>query len=480
MEGLKRSGASVLALSAVAIFAAGYMAGGPAPAGGAVPFPASAQAMAAVREDEPLPDIIERVSPSVVMITSRKIVENRFRNPFLEDPFWRRFFDIPRQREQQNLGSGVIVSGDGYILTNNHLVGGASEVEVKLFDGTVYDAEIVGTDRQSDVAVLKIDTGGDALPVMEMGNSSTLRLGETVIAIGYPFDIGLTVTRGIVSALGKSLKLVAYEDFIQTDAAINPGNSGGALINMRGELIGINTAIASRSGGSHGIGFAIPIDFARTIMSSLVDFGKVVRGYVGIDPQDITPDMIDYFELEDSEGVIVTQVAEDTPAEKAGVRQGDVIVEFDGEKVRGEDQFRMMAAGRKPGSKVEVVVIRDGERRKLELTMGERPELREETEESVEDISPLFLGTGLQTLGDEQRERLEIPSQVSGVMVTDVQRGTPAADAGLRSGDVIVEVNRAKVEDLSDFREIMDGYGDDKVMLVIFRGGGYFYTIVRK
>jgi len=373
-----------------------------------------------------------------------------------------------------------MVSGDGYILTNNHLVGGASEVEVKLFDGTVYDAEIVGTDRQSDVAVLKIDTGGDALPVMEMGNSSTLRLGETVIAIGYPFDIGLTVTRGIVSALGKSLKLVAYEDFIQTDAAINPGNSGGALINMRGELIGINTAIASRSGGSHGIGFAIPIDFARTIMSSLVDFGKVVRGYVGIDPQDITPDMIDYFELEDSEGVIVTQVAEDTPAEKAGVRQGDVIVEFDGEKVRGEDQFRMMAAGRKPGSKVEVVVIRDGERRKLELTMGERPELREETEEGVEDISPLFLGTGLQTLGDEQRERLEIPSQVSGVIVTDVQRGTPAADAGLRSGDVIVEVNRAKVEDLSDFREIMDGYGDDKVMLVIYRGGGYFYTIVRK
>ena len=254
---------SIALMLAAVIFAAGFIGGRSHTIDGAASL-ISTPVQAAAQEKESLPDIIERVSCSVVNITSKRMVSTGRDHPMMSDPFWRRFFNTPREREENNLGSGVIVSSDGYILTNNHLVGGASEVKVECMDGRVFDAEVIGADEDSDVAVLKVE--GGELTAITLGSSAELRLGHTVIAIGYPFGIGQTVTKGIISAQGRSLGLVDYEDFIQTDAAINPGNSGGALINERGELIGINTVIASRTGGSLGIGFAIPIDFARSIM----------------------------------------------------------------------------------------------------------------------------------------------------------------------------------------------------------------------
>jgi serine protease Do len=473
LNGNIRKAATILGASAV-IFATGFFLAGSMPRG-----IGSVEAQVVDAKDESLPDVIDRVSPSVVYITSKRIVKSRMNNPFLDDPFWRRFFDVPKEREEQNLGSGVVVSRDGYILTNNHLVGGASEVEVNLMDGRRFEAEITGTDPKSDVAVLKIDTSG--LPIIPLGKSSELRLGECVIAIGYPFGLGQTVTKGIVSARGRALKLVDYEDFIQTDAAINPGNSGGALINSDGELVGINTAIASRSGGSHGIGFAIPIDFAYSIMNSIIEHGRVVRGYVGIYPQDINHDMMEYFNLDSADGVLVAEVVEGGPADDAGMRQGDVIVEFDGKEVESSDRFRLLAAETAPGSEIEVVVIRGDSRKILELVIGERPEeaLAEKIEKD-DDISPLFLGVGLETLDNDHREALDIPSDIKGVIVSDVERSTPAADAGIRRGDVIVEINRAKIGDLTDFRELMDGYKKAKVLVVIYRGGGHFYAVIRK
>jgi serine protease Do len=462
---------------AAALFAAGFIGGRSIAMDDAASL-VSSPVSAAAQEKESLPDVIERVSCSVVYIESTTLV--KFDHPMMDDPFWRRFFNAPREREQNNLGSGVIISNDGYILTNNHLVGGATEVTVQCIDGREYDAVVVGADGDSDVAVLKVD--GADLPAIELGSSADLRLGETVIAIGYPFGIGQTVTSGIVSAQGRSLRLVQYEDFIQTDAAINPGNSGGALINDRGQLIGINTAIASRTGGSHGIGFAIPIDFARSIMDELIRDGKVVRGYVGVYPQEITSEMVEYFDLESTRGVLITNIGPDTPAEKADIRRGDVIVEFDGKEIEDVDQFRMLAADAEPGEKIDIIVIREGEKKTIELEVGERrTETAEQSvEDDAEDISPLFLGVGLQSLKDDYREALELPGDIEGVIVTDVQRGTPAAEAGLRRGDVIVEVDKKTVENLDDFRRVMDDYDKDKVMVVIYRGGGYFYTMIRQ
>ncbi len=475
---MRFSGSIVLLALAAALFAAGFHGGrtyainGPA---ALISAPVSAAA-----QEESLPDVIDRVSCSVVSIESKKMVTAGREHPMMNDPFWRRFFEQPQEREQQNFGSGVVVSDEGYILTNNHLVGGATEVLVKCTDGREFEAEVVGADAQSDVAVIKVEAG--QLPAITLGSSKSLRLGETVLAIGYPFGIGQTVTKGIISAQGKSLGLVDYEDFIQTDAAINPGNSGGALINEKGELIGINTAIASRSGGSQGIGFAIPVDFANSIMEKLITDGRVVRGYVGVRPDDITSDMVEFFDLESKDGVLITTVAPDKPADRAGIKRGDVIVEFDGEKIKDTNQFRMLAAEAQPGDRVDVVIVRDGKKKTVELKIGERDDETAEAskDENAEDISPLFLGVGLQSLKDEYREALELPNDIDGIIVTDVQRGTPAAEAGLRQGDVIVEVDKKQIENLDDFRNVMDDYDEDKVMVVIFRGGGYFYTMIRQ
>ncbi|MDD3643121.1 MAG: PDZ domain-containing protein [Candidatus Krumholzibacteria bacterium] len=398
---MKIRSAPVLSIMAL-VFVAGLAAGGlfaPMAGRAGTPAPAApAPAPAAAAQEESLPDVIERASPSVVYITSKKVVKMRV------DPFFRRFFNMPGERVQNSLGSGVIVSDEGYVLTNNHLVGGASDIRIHLVDGREFDAEIVGTDPNSDVA----------------------------------------------------------------------------LINERGELIGINTAIASQSGGSEGIGFAIPIDFARSIMNSLITTGTVVRGYVGVVPQPVNADMVDLMNLPDSKGTLIATVEEDSPAEKAGIERGDVIVEFNGKKVESTEQFRLYAAEAPPGTKVPVTLIRDGKRKELTVTMGERPDEQAAAEPQAEDISPLFLGVGLQTLTGEIREQLEIPEDVEGVIVTDVQQETPAGDAGLRRGDVIVELNHTAIKDLGDLREMMEGYDRGRVLVVVYRGGRYFYTTIRE
>ncbi|MBU8922999.1 MAG: Do family serine endopeptidase [Bacteroidales bacterium] len=433
-----------------------------------------------------LPDVVEKVVPAVVYIQSKAIIKQREQadSPMLRDPRFRRFFEdffkhynMPREREQKYLGSGVIVGEDGYILTNNHLVQNTEEIEVILPDKRQFDATVVGTDPRSDIAVLKIDSEG--LPVVSLGSSEDLRLGQTVLAIGYPYAVGQTVTRGIVSALGRSLNLVDYEDFIQTDAAINPGNSGGALINTRGELVGINTAIYSRSGGNQGIGFAIPIELARQIMESIIEHGRVIRGYVGVVPQDVNPDMKDFFGLEDANGVLLSHVAEDSPADKAGLKRGDVVIRFNGRKIRTSDEFRRYAAEAGPGVKVKVEIIRNGKNKEIEIRMGEHPADEPAADEKdIEERNPVFLGVGLETLADDHRQALNIPSRVKGVIITQVDRSTSAEKAGLNRGDVLVEVNRKRITDISDFRDVLDSTRRDKVLLLVYRSGNYFYVAI--
>ncbi len=489
MKGIRsRTGWILTVTIAAALFIGGMTAGnilsgwGDLSVGGPV---LAGPAITDEQDDSTLPNAIEKVIPAVVYIQSKRIVKQEVRSPLSDNPLFRDFFDdllrrynVPREREQQYLGSGVIISTDGYILTNNHLVQDAEEVEVLLPDKRKFDAEVVGTDPRSDVAVLKID--GKDLPAVPKGKSSDLRLGQTVLAIGYPYAVGQTVTRGIVSALGRSLGLVNYEDFIQTDAAINPGNSGGALININGELVGINTAIYSRSGGNQGIGFAIPIELAGRIMDSLVEHGRVVRGYVGVVPQDLDPEMSEFFDLKDTGGVLISTVAEDSPAEKAGFKQGDVVILFDGKKIEDSNEFRRLAAEKEPGSKIDVVVLRDGKKKTLTVTLAERPDSGvAEREDHIDDKSPLFLGVGLENLTNEYRDALNLPPDVKGVVITDIDPSAPAGKAGLSRGDVIVQLNRVMVKDLSEFRDVVKKSRDDKALLLVYRGGGYQYVLIR-
>jgi len=450
---------------------------------------ASASAAQAEPAPEQLPDVIERVVPAVVNISSKRVVQRQANHPYMSDPFFRRFFedyfrrfDIPTEQVQTNLGSGVIVSDEGYILTNNHLVGDADEVLVRLPDKREYTAQIVGTDERTDVAVLKIEA--DDLPKVPIGDSDILRLGQTVIAIGYPFQVGQTVTKGIVSALNRgSLGLTQYENFIQTDAAINPGNSGGALINEQGELIGINTAILSRSGGNQGIGFAIPISMAKDVMEKILRDGRVIRGWLGVLPQDIDPQMAEFFDADVREGVVITEVVEDSPADKAGIERDDIVVAFDGKPVRDRAAFMNIVAAADPGKKVDVEIIRDGKKKHLTVEIGER-EAGEVASGRMErdEISPLFTGVSLEVLEDYHRRRFEIPRDIQGLIVTEVDPSSKAAAGGLDAGDVIIEINRQKVTDIGDFNGILERSRKDKVLLLVYRPGrpgGKIYLMIR-
>ena len=448
----------------------------------------SSQAFAApVQED--LPDVIERIVPAVVNISSKRVVQAQSEHPYMSDPFFRRFFedyfrrfDIPAEQVQTNLGSGVLVSAEGYILTNNHLVGKADEVLVTLPDKREFDAEIVGTDERTDVAVLKIEA--DDLPTVSIGDSDILRLGQTVIAIGYPFQVGQTVTKGIVSALNRdNLRLTQYENFIQTDAAINPGNSGGALINTRGELIGINTAILSRTGGSQGIGFAIPINMANGIMEKILRDGRVIRGWLGVRPQDVDPQMAELFDTDVKEGVVITEVVEDSPAEKAGLERDDIVITFDGKPVRDSMAFSNMVAGIDPGGKVDIDVIRDGKTKRMTVEIGEQ-----ETGEVAsgrteqEEVSPLFTGVSLEVVEDFHKRRYELPRSIEGLFVTEVDQASNAAEGGLAAGDIIIEINRRKVKSIDDFHTILERSRKDKVLLLVYRPGrpgGHIYLMIR-
>ncbi len=322
---------------------------------------------------------VERAAPAVVNVFTSKTITRRA-HPFFDDPVVRQFFGDnlivpPMQQKQSSLGSGVIISKEGYLLTNNHVVAGADEIQVALRDGRTMNATIVGTDPDTDLAVLKIKK--DNLPAIPLGQSNRLQVGDVVLAIGNPFGVGQTVTMGIVSATGRSrLGLTTFENFIQTDAAINPGNSGGALINAHGELVGINTAIFSRSGGSQGIGFAIPLALATGVQEDIIEFGSVVRGWFGLEAQNLTPVLAESFGLADDAGTVVAGVFRDGPADRAGLRPGDVLYEIDGQGIADNQNLMNRIAGYRPGEKVEVKFIRDGKRKRTVVEIGQRPSRR--------------------------------------------------------------------------------------------------------
>ncbi len=388
----------------------------------------------------------------------------------------------PQQRRQRGIGSGVIVSADGYVLTNHHVIEDADEVVVQLLDERELDAEVVGSDAKTDIAVLKID--GSSLPVLPLGNSEGVEVGDIVLAIGNPFGIGQTVTMGIVGATGRQFGIMArqagYEDFIQTDAAINPGNSGGALINTRGQLVGINTAILSRSGGNQGVGFAVPVNLAHHVTKQLVEHGRVQRGYMGVGIQDIDPTMSKTLSLPDAKGAVVTRVEPGGPADRAGFERYDVIRSIDGRKVRDVGELRLAVANQAPGDTIDVEVLREGAGKSLRVTLTEFPS-DEEMARGGDDDGPngALSGVSVDELSPEVSQRLRLDPGIRGVIVTRVRPNSPAAEAGLRPGDVIGEVARQPVGSLAEFRQAVGSLaeGEAALLLVHGRGGSRFVVV---
>ncbi len=397
---------------------------------------------------------------------------------FFDDDMFERFFrrqnqqgrNPPRKYRRQAQGSGFIISKDGYILTNNHLVGEAEKVTVKLSDDKQYDGEIIGTDPASDIAVIKIDT--DDLNYLKIADSDTIEVGEWVLAVGNPFGLSHSVTAGIISAKGRSgVGVAAYEDFIQTDAAINPGNSGGPLLNLRGEVIGINTAIISQTGGNLGIGLAIPSNMAKYIYDQILEGGKVVRGYLGVTIQDLTPELAESFDLEERKGVLISDVMEGSAARKSGIQRGDIIVEMNDESIQTADELRNKVAMLKPGTEADIVVLRNGRKRTLQVELGRRPteeELATQTEEKAD--TEKRLGIEVQNLTEELARRFGY-EKMQGVIISGVRPGSLAAAAGLKTGMLIQEVDRKKVNNVKEFvREIKKAKKGDSVLLLVNTG----------
>jgi serine protease Do len=403
-------------------------------------------------------DVTSRVKPAVVNISTEQVVRVG-ETPF--DDFFERFFGgpIPEQR-RRSLGSGVIVDGGGHIITNNHVVSGAEEIDVQLSSGTTYEAEVVGTDPPTDLAVIRIEAD-ETLPMSPLGDSDALEIGEWVLAIGNPFGFGQTVTAGIVSATARVIGQGPYDDFIQTDAAINPGNSGGPLVNLDGEVIGINSTIVSRTGGNMGIGFAIPSNMASNIYRQIIETGSVTRGWLGVSIQNLSPELAENFGLEAGEGALVSQVlGEDSPAGKAGLRAGDIIVGLDGEPIESISELTRLVADIPPGETVEVEFYRDGERRRADVTLARREETSEAAPGRQQDQDRGRLGISAQNLTPQLAAQLGTSSR-EGVLITEVRPESPAASAGLRRGDIIHEANRrptATVEDLrGEIAEVPQG-----------------------
>jgi serine protease Do len=418
-------------------------------------------------------EISEAVRPAVVNISTTRTVKVRENiNPFFDDPFLRRFFGdqfrTPKERKAANLGSGVIIDSGGYILTANHVIHGAEEIRVTLSDKREFKGTIVGTDVMTDIGVIKIDA--ENLPTIQLGNSDKLRVGETVLAIGSPYGLSQTVTMGIVSAVGRAnVGIADYEDFIQTDAAINPGNSGGALVNVKGELVGINTAIFSTSGGYQGIGFAVPINMAKSVMESLIREGKVIRGWLGITIQSLTPELAEQFNIKDERGVLVGDVVEGSPAEKAGLERGDVIIEYDGKKVEEPNQLRNMVANTPPGREVEIKIIRGDQKETKKLVITELP--ADMQKPSKGEYDNLLNGVTVNDLTPDIYRSFNIPKKIRGVIIAKIESDSPA-DAVLNEGDVIREINRNPITNTKEYENVVSKIkpGQD-IMLLIFRGG---------
>ena len=427
--------------------------------------------------------VAARVSPVVVSIASAKVVKQRgiplpfqdfFNSPF--GPFQGHPSQIPEQEHrQEGIGSGVIVSKSGYILTNNHVVGGADEIKVTLNDERSFEAEVVGTDQPSDVAVIKIINPPDDLPVALLGKSSDIVIGQMVFAIGSPFGFSNTVTSGIVSAVGRQVGLNLYENYIQTDAAINPGNSGGALVDLQGRVIGINTGIASRSGGSQGVGFAIPIDMARSILEDLIYRGEVRRGFLGVYLQELDDNLVEHFGLDNVQGALVAKVMDDSPAEAAGFATGDVIVEVAGTKVKDMNHCRHMVAQLAPGKEYSFKVIRDKKSKDLQVTLGTRAEDGLAQGGSGGGSKP-SLGLTVEDIGPEQVNRFNL-SVNSGVVLVAIASGSPAQKAGLLIGDVVLEVDGQRIANAKSLREALADSKKARLLLIDRRGVQQFASL---
>ena len=430
-------------------------------------------------------EIAKAVTPAVVNITARatRVRDRGPRNP-MEEFFGSPFGPNgpqgpmpPREHRGGGMGSGVIVSPDGYIITNNHVVEGANELTVTLPDKRDFKGKVVGTDPKTDLAVVKIDASG--LPHVRWGDSSKLQVGEYVLAVGNPFGLNSTVTLGIVSALGRGrMGITQYEDFIQTDAAINPGNSGGALVNTAGELVGINTAIISQTGGYQGVGFAVPATMAQPVFESLIKTGKVVRGYLGVGIQDLTQDLAKSFSVKSAKGALVGNVAEDSPAERAGLQQGDVIVAYQGKPIEDPGALQRDVTRTAVGTKALLKIIRDGHEQELTVTIGEQSEAAKvaSTDPSMENA---LAGMEVQNLDRQIVRELGLSGKVQGVVVIDLEPDSQAERAGLAPGDVIQQINRHPVKSVKDYEKIAAGLKKDQQALLLInrRGAALFITV---
>jgi Do/DeqQ family serine protease len=435
---------------------------------------ASAGLPAADSQGQPLPSLapmLQKTVPSVVNIFTRTRIPQR-QNPLFSDPIFRQFFNVPeqpRERYAQSLGSGVIVDADkGYILTNHHVVDHAVEISVHLSDGRTLKAELVGSDPEADIAVVKVDA--DGLSAVPLANSDKLRVGDFVVAIGNPFGLGSSATSGMVSALGRSgLGIEGYEDFIQTDASINPGNSGGALVDLHGNLVGINTAILSKSGGNMGIGFAIPINMASEIMNQLVEYGEVRRGQLGAQAQDLTPELAAAFSIKNRRGAVVTQVTPESPADRAGLKAGDVITAINGHAVRDSSDVHNAIGLLRVGQKVDITVQRDGDAETMTAVIEEPKVVKIEGQKIHQRLAGAVLGNIV--------KGMPIYGKAKGVLIIDVMPSSPAWAAGLRRGDIITSANRQPVTSVNELMKASGG--GERLLLNIQRRGGALFLLLQ-
>jgi serine protease Do len=441
------------------------------------------------RQNKAYERIAESVTPAIVAIQSTQVIKVQ-QSPFMMDPFFRQFFGnmapqfgVPREQREHALGSGVIVSGDGFIVTNNHVVSKATQIEVLLSDQRSFKGKVMGADPQTDIAVIKIDAQN--LPVVPFGDSGQMKVGDTVMAFGNPFGQYFTVTRGSVSALGRSLSDPdKFEDFIQTDAAINPGNSGGALVNVRGQVIGINTAIVSGNSGPGGegsfigIGFAIPSNTAKHVMEDLIKTGKVSRGYLGVSITSLREDLAKQFKVPDTSGALVNDVTPGGPADKAGIKNGDVIRKLNGKTVPGSGQLTAMVTNINPGTEVALDILRDGKPMNIHLTLGERPaNLSATLGVSKAPSEGALRGITVQNLTPDVRDQLGLPPNVRGVVISELDPSSPAAQGGIQPGDVIEGINRHPVNSVTDFNRLAAEAKGQTLLRINRQGNGLFVVI---
>jgi serine protease Do len=469
--------------AAVSFYMKGQPAGGPQ-----IAAPQAAVNPPPIRYEKGLPSLsalVKETKPSVVNVSTTTVVKgvglpgrfgSQLKEFFGNDDIFEKFFGNEQGREykQKSLGSGVIIDKEGYILTNDHVVEKATSIKVKLSDGKEYDAKVIGKDAKTDLALIKVNVRS-SLPVAILGDSDALEVGDWVMAIGNPYGLDHTVTAGIVSAKGRVIGQGPYDDFIQTDASINPGNSGGPLFNLRGEVVGINTAIIS---GGQGIGFAIPVNMAKVLLPQLKSNGKIVRGWLGVVIQKVTPELAKSFGIKEMEGALVSDVMEDSPAARAGIKRGDVIVSFDGKPIKEFDQLPRIVAATPVGKKARIRLLREGSPVEVEVTITEGKEETQETANTGPAVDKNF-GLVVQNVTPEIAHHLHI-KDTRGVIVTDIQQGSPAEEADVRAGDIIREINRKPVRNVDDFRQIVGKVQPKEgVVMLVKRENLTFYAVIK-